>query len=127
MILDVAKSLYDRRSKIKEAKRQERQDIAVYFDSVSKCLSDVHTKLKQGEYPHGSCKEMEQYAKMLPALIRNDMIPDIDKLASDLWSSRHIEDTYLILTDPDKEKLLARIDEAAGLFRSTATALRSGI
>ena len=127
-LLGVAKTLFGLRGELKKAKVDRRGRIATYFESISKCLADVSTSLKDGQVPHGKCAEMKTYAEALPAAISHEIgYSEARRLSEELGAAYQVEALLSELSDSNQERELAKLDEAAGIFQALANTIRASV
>lgn len=129
LILNVAKSLLDAAEFFRASSRQRREDMAVLFEEISACLTDVATEIRLGGVPHGRCAEMQQYARDLPDKTRKELGDDrAEELGGTLADAYNVEQVAMELQRvedaADKEPYLATIEEAAGKFRALANLVK---
>ena len=126
-ILSVAKTLFGFKDVLDKSHRDRKDRIASYFESISKCLAEISSKLKANKVPHGRCAEMKFYASQLPNTV-GDVIgkAEAQRLAKDLESAHEVE---LLLSklyqSPDRASQLAKLDEASGIFQALANSIRA--
>src|SRR5205085_10691518 len=116
---------------------------AMYFENVSRCLSDIATALKEGTEPRQACEELETYALVADRMPREkedlilrvygkDLAIDLGFRLSDLTSVR--KDAVGVLlqfrrgnympsyNDTTPQEVLAesivKIEKAAGNFKA---------
>ena len=125
-ILSVAKALFGLRSQLREAHRERRDRIAVYFETVSRTLAEVSATLREGQVPHGKCAEMATYARQLADTIGDEIgQDDVARLASDLEQAHEVEMLFAFNALPDRDDRLSKLDEASGVFMALAVSLRA--
>lgn len=126
-ILGVAKELFGLRDLLSKAKADRRAKVATFFENVSGCVADVSTSLKEGQVPHGKCAEMEVYAQELPALVADELGKDrAQALGGRLRAAYEVERILGELpANSDRDEELAKLDQAAGVFRALANVVRA--
>ena len=60
-LLKISEILLGRRDKLREAKAEHRKRVSLYFENVSRCLSDIAAALKTGTAPWQACGELDAY------------------------------------------------------------------
>ena len=130
-ILDVAKSLLGMSEQLRSANRERRSDMSHLFEQISNCLVAVSTEIRAGGVPHGRCAELEQYARELPGLVRDELGETrAQELGDTLLSAYNVQSVAIDLQQVEdaqqKESFLAEIEEASGKFRALANLVRLG-
>lgn len=125
-ILEVAKELLGLGEHLKKAKKERREEVALFFEKVSTCLRDVMTSLMAETVPHGKCAEMETYARDLPGKVSDQLGKQkAEELGAKLWSAYAVEGLVAELHDrPSRDAELAKLDEAAGVFDALSNLVR---
>lgn len=129
LLLDVGKTTFDLLGKSNVRKDTRREKVAEYLDKIAVTLSKSAQSFKQGEIPHGQCLVMEQLAMQLPKTI-GDFIGEsqaID-LQNKLLQAHNVEMFMSGLSKNDKkerEQVLIKMEQAAGLFEATAITIRA--
>ena len=125
-IVDVAKAMYDLKSKFSALRKERRAEIADFFSDVSKTLHQVQETLAQGNVPHGQCRQMLSYAGNFERIV-GDVLgqPESQEFAASL---RDAHDAESLLTElshyPGAAEQLAELERASGLYAGLATYVR---
>lgn len=128
-LFDVAKGLFDLRGDLRKAARDRRDRIAEYFDALAGLVGAVASSLRQGQYPHGSCAQLEALAALMPETLEGLVDDNAARgYQEKLLEIRRIELLFgdLRSMPPDlAERKLVEIEEAAGYFLAIAMHLRA--
>ena len=126
-ILDIARTLFGLRGKLREARRDRRDRIADYFDNISLTVQEVANSLKKDEIPHGKCEEMAVYADMLTDTVGDEIgLEKAQELSNRLKEAHEVELIIMeIRDDSDKESKIAQLEKASGLFKALANSIRA--
>ncbi len=125
-ILTIARTLFGFKADLAKTRRDRRDRIADYFESISKTVEEVAITLKQGQVPHGKCAEMGAYADMLPATVGDELGTQIAQtLATQLRDAHDVERLFSEVSGPDAQAKIGQLEEASGLFKATATSIRA--
>ena len=126
-ILLVARELFGLRVNLENAKRERRERIAQYLETIATTLSEVATELRLGRVPHGKCAEMGGHADLLHETIGNAIDTErVRELASVLKGAHEVEQIYYELDNArGSDTEIAKLDEAAGLFRALAASVKA--
>jgi hypothetical protein len=127
-IIDVAKALFGFKESLMKANQQKRNEMADYFQAVSKCLTVTYEKLLADEVPHDRCAELEQYAILLPSVVKG-FIEDAKakELSGILLRSHAVEGLWEDFNrNPKKKRQLPKIAEASGIFLALSNSIRTG-
>jgi hypothetical protein len=126
-ILDVAGKLFGLKDQLSKARRDRRDRIAEYFATLGKTLGEVAGSLRKDEIPHGKCAAMQHFATELPKTVAG-VVSDAE--ANDY--ARRLADAYEVEMlwgelrgAPDRERKLAQLERAAGLFEAIAATVRA--
>jgi hypothetical protein len=127
-IWQIVKDIKTLKVEYEKAEQARRENIADYFERISMCLSDVHTKLSRNETPHGGCAELRRYAEMLPSTIGKEIG---DKKAEEfkkrLEAAHEVERLIIDLSEsPNREEELKKLDEASGELKALSVSIRHG-
>ena len=109
------------------AKRQQRDRLADYCESISKCLSRPYVDLDQGQRRHGCCSEMDHYMQDLKDVVGKILSPEeYDELHSVLSVAYHVEHLDQELKKPDRPgSKYAELAIASGKFAAIANKIRA--
>lgn len=128
-ILEVAQGLMGFGESFRQAERARRDRMADYFMAVGTVLNDTAEKLRKGEYPHGSCAQLEVHAKSLVSVVGDEIgQAEAQKWADKLDQAHEIERVHTELEQLPKSNRpaeIAAIDEAAGVFKAMAVNLKA--
>lgn len=123
VILWVAERFLDYRERFKAAQRDRRDRIADYFEHIATCLEKISEELRLDRIPHGSCAEIEEYAKNLPDVIKEDIGSEkAEELSAKLHLAHEVE---RLAIDSKERAQLHKIDEASGKFRALSSYIRA--
>ena len=128
-ILKVAKELFGIFSKLDEKKLARTAKVADYFSNLAQTIEDTSAHLKKGEYPHGKCEELRFHAdnmtRTIGDLIGKKRAEKYSALVMGVWEIERMHVEITNLNDKkEKNKLLKKLDEAAGYFRGVSAHLR---
>lgn len=126
-ILGVARELFGLRDLLSKTRADRRAKVVAFFESVSRCVADVSTSIKNDQVPHGKCAEMEIYAQELPALVEDEVGKDRARaLGEKLRAAYEVERLLGELPGgPVRDQELAKLDQAAGVFQALANVVRA--
>ena len=127
-LLSAATALYGSARDLLTARRDRRKRLAQYFAELAQLIEDVAASLRHKEYPHGSCAQLHEIARLLPRTVRGLIDPKkAKKIQEDLFRVWEIEQLHAETFSLSKKKINERIgplDEAAGKLRALAAHLR---
>jgi hypothetical protein len=129
LLLEVGKTTLDLLGKSQVKKDARKGKVADYLEEISKTIQDAANVFKQGQVPHGSCETMRILALSIPSTIgdfvgKNEALDLQDKLLQ----AHNIEKFMYDLGKNDKKEraeTLAKMEQAAGLFKAAAISLRA--
>ena len=82
-ILSVAQRLWALRDNFYQLNKDQKEELASYFQAISDCLGQTAMELRAGNMPHGNCKKMLEYAKMfaekLEGVIETEMAGEFSR------------------------------------------------
>ena len=109
------------------AKRQQRDRLADYCESISKCLSRAYVDLDRGQIPHGCCSEMDHYMRDLRNVLGKILSPeDYDELHGVLSVAYQVEHLDRELKESDRPgSKYAELAIASGKFAAIANKIRA--
>jgi hypothetical protein len=119
--------VWNLKESLNKAKRDQRERIAKYFENIRDCIIDVVAKLRIDQIPHGSCAEMEMYAKQLPDLVHGVLKDDESiRLQKELYKA-HLTEKFIVEIEgrPDRDAKLAELEESAGRLKAIANYLHA--
>ena len=126
-IREVARAFLAFKEELRQASREDRIEVANFFQDISECLAAVTASLRDDEVPHGKCGEMKGFATQLSQKVGR-VIKDksqVADLAAHLDSAYEVEALWEALQNlPNREEELAKLDEASGKFRGLAISIR---
>ena len=127
-LLDVALKLFGLRDSLSKARRERKQEVADFLNSIAKNIEDASASLKQGIYPHGTCQILLLHSQqMVPAIGDLVGVPQATELGNQLREVWEIEGLHAELgSKPSQERRrsLHVLDQSAGLFKATADLVR---
>ena len=68
-LLKVGTTLFGLRDKLSTARRQRKQDVADFIESIAASIEGASASLKQQDYPHGRCEEIFAHSNQIQAAI----------------------------------------------------------
>ncbi len=109
------------------AKRQQKDRLADYCMSVSKCLSKAFVELDRGHIPHGRCSEMDHYMRDMKEVLGEILSPEeYDELHEVLSVAYHVEYIDRELKEPNRaDSKYAELAIASGKFAAIANKIRA--
>jgi hypothetical protein len=130
---------------LKRAKRDRRDRVAEYFQSVSLCLDAIAQAMRAAivndarggaAIPHSACAELNAYAEDLPRAVgaeigdaRADQLADQlrDAAADRALIVRYLELSRIAKTDGGREldAAIVELEKSAGQLRALAVSLRA--
>jgi hypothetical protein len=112
---------------IRKARREQRDRVAVYCESVAHTLSQAFKQLERGIFPHGLCAEMDRHMHHLRDVLEKTLSKkDFDDLRDALHVAYRVEHIDQELPDPPRAgSKYAELDIAAGKFRAVAEKIRA--
>lgn len=127
-IFNVGQKLFGLRNELARARQERKQSVADFLASIAQTIEDASALLKQDTYPHGKCQELLSHSQHMEAAI-GDLIGESQarELGAQLGEVYEVERLYSELgseTDPDRQRKLSVLDQAAGQFRATAAFVR---
>ena len=129
LLLDAGKITLDLLGKSTVRKDARRENVAGYLAEIVKTIQDAADVFKNGDVPHGSCSVMKQLALSLPQTI-GDFIGKTEALdlQDKLLKAHNIEKIMYDLSKNDKKEraeTIAKMEQAAGLFKAAAITIRA--
>lgn len=124
-ILIVAKELFGLKSELMQAKKERKVKVSDYLINVANTISEITIELRLGNVPHGKCAEMGGHTELLQETI-GDLIDNkkLEDLTSYLKTATEVESIAIELDSAkESENEIAKLDEAAGLFRALAASI----
>lgn len=76
-ILSVAQRLWILKDSFSQASKEQKEELAIYFEKISNCLGQTAMDLRAGNMPHGNCGKMLEYAKMFVKKVEGIIEPDM--------------------------------------------------
>jgi hypothetical protein len=126
-ILSVAKGLLAIRESFAKAKKERRENVAVYFEKISTCLAETAKELRKGVVPHGMCGRMSVYAEefeeTVKGLISKEKAEKFSQKLKDNYATEHAVDD--IIKARERESEIDKIEEASGVFQGLADSIRA--
>lgn len=127
-IFMVGEKLFGLRGELIKAEQMRKQQVAEYLAKIAQTIEEASSLLKQGQYPHGKCQELFVHAQNMEAAI-GDLVGKVRalELADQLREVHNIERLHAefsTLDNPQRERSLAALDQAAGHLRATAAFVR---
>ena len=74
-ILSVAQRLWILKDNFSQANKEQKEELASYFEQISNCLGQTAMELRAGNMPHGNCGKMLEYAKMFAKKVEGIIEP----------------------------------------------------
>lgn len=127
-LYDLGQKLFGLRNELAKARQARKQTVADFLASIAQSIEDASAELKQGTYPHGKCQELLTHSQHMEAAI-GDLVGQAEatQLSAQLAEVYEIERLHAELgseTDPERQRQLSVLDQAAGQFRATAAFVR---
>lgn len=125
-LLGVGQKLFGLRLELAKARQARKQTVADFLAAIAQSIEDASASLKQGIYPHGKCQELLAHSQHMEAAI-GDLIGQLQarELGTQLGEVYEIERLHAELgPDPDRQRKLSVLDQAAGQFRATSAFVR---
>lgn len=76
-ILSVAQRLWILKDNFSQASIEQKEELAGYFENISKCLGQTARELRAGNMPHNNCEKMLEYAKMFAKKVEGIIEPEM--------------------------------------------------
>ena len=76
-ILSVAQRLWALRDDFYKLNKDQKEELASYFQAISDCLRRTAMQLREGNMPHGNCGKMLEYAKMFAEKVEGVIEPEM--------------------------------------------------
>ena len=76
-ILSVAQRLWVLKDNFSQANKEQKEELASYFENISNCLAETAKELRAGNMPHGNCGKMLEFAKMFANKVEGIIEPEI--------------------------------------------------
>lgn len=128
IILNVAEKLFGLRGELAKAKQARKQQVADFLAATAQTIEEASASLKQGIYPHGKCQELLSHSQHMEAaigdLIGNQPAGDLGAQLKEVWQIEQLHAELGNVAPGERERRLSVLDQAAGLFRATATFVR---
>ena len=97
-ILSVGQRLWVLKDNFSRANKQQKEELAKYFEDISKCLGETATELRAGNLPHGNCGKILEYAKIfakkLEGIIEPEMAGEFSRKLVGAYRTEHALDGY---------------------------------
>ena len=97
-ILSVAQRLWVLKDNFSRANKEQKEELAKYFEDISNCLGQTATELRAGNLPHGNCGKMLEYAKIfakkLEGIIEPEMAGEFSRKLVGAYRTEHALDGY---------------------------------
>ncbi len=128
-VLEVVKDLQKSIPDLEKVDQNRRNQIADYFDSISKTLEETFLQIEKGENPWKLCAEIEEHARVFEEKLDQGILNiNVHELAQKLKDAHHARRLLVEFADlPDSKQELRKLGEASGKFYALAKYLRSGI
>jgi hypothetical protein len=127
-LLAVGKSLFGLRTELAKARQSRKQQVADFVACIAQSIEDASASLKQNAYPHGKCEEILAHSQHMEAAIGDLVgVPKAQELAAQLREVWEVELLFSELRsdpEPERDRKLSVLDQAAGQFRATAAFVR---
>jgi hypothetical protein len=76
-ILSVAQRLWVLKDNFSQANKEQKEELASFFENISNCLGETAKELRAGNMPHDNCGKMLEYAKMFDKKVEGIIEPEI--------------------------------------------------
>jgi hypothetical protein len=76
-ILSVAQRLWVLKDNFSQANKEQKEELASYFENISNCLGETAKELRAGNMPHDNCGKMLEYAKMFAKKVEGIIEPEM--------------------------------------------------
>jgi hypothetical protein len=137
-ILSVAQRLWILKDSFSHAGKEQKEELARYFEGISNCLGQTAMELRAGNMPHGNCGKMLEYAKMFVKKVEGIIEPHLaNEFSRKLVGAYNIEHPLDGFEDLMAKNLLTEIqnpvqsynpfelmEQASGDFRFLADYIR---
>jgi hypothetical protein len=125
-IFDAVMKLDERRDRIAQGDRAQRDRAAAWLDKTADTLDRVVTDLRRDVVPHGACDEMLLRADDLVETLGDQVgTAYAEETARLLRDAHEVEMLIAVLDgDPARDKKIAQLDRAAGMLRVDADYVR---
>jgi hypothetical protein len=98
LLIKVAETLLSLSSRLQQANADRRRNVSLYFENLSRCLSEIAEALKSGVPPSRACGELREYSvrynnwddekNPIAAVFGEDLAKDISSVLRRLVSTR---------------------------------------
>ena len=127
-LFDVGQKIFGLKIELAKARQNRKHQVAEFLAAIAQTIEEANAELRQGNYPHGKCQELFVHSQNMEAAI-GDLVgqPLAQALGAQLAEVYEIERLHAELgadTEPERQRKLSVLDQAAGQFRATAAFVR---
>lgn len=125
-LVGIAECVLNIREKL--SKKEKRKEAADWLNQIAELLNSVIEDLKQVQYPHDKCMEMNFYlqrmAEILSTHLNEKELQDLQQLLEQAYKVEAMFGDYSRLSDEEKAVNIQKLEETVGIFRGSASILR---
>jgi hypothetical protein len=123
-ILDVARSLFDRRDAIIKDKKEKCDQLAKYFEGIADTLQQLADSIRVNQLAKGKIAQLSTYADLLPRTVGSDLkLMDMEELTGKLRRS-YTMSSLRSEVKKDRQRVISQIEEASGVFKALGASCR---
>jgi len=116
-ILSVAQRLWVLKDNFSQANKEQKEELASYFENISNCLAEAAMELRAGNIPHGNCGRMLGYAKIFTKKVEGIIEPEIaEEFSRKLVGASKIEHSLDGYEDVMANGLLSEVQKPVQLY-----------
>ena len=116
-ILSVAQRLWVLKDNFSQANKEQKEELASYFENISNCLGETAKELRTGNIPHGNCGKMLEYAKMFAKKVEGIIEPEIaGEFSRKLVGASKIEHSLDGYEDVMANSLLSEVQNSVQVY-----------
>jgi hypothetical protein len=127
-IFKVAEKLFGLRRDLSQARQARKQQVADFLAATAQTIEEASASLKHDIYPHGKCQELLMHSQNMEAaigdLIGTQQALDLAQQLKEVWQIEQLYGELQGTAQTERERRLSVLDQAAGLFRATASFVR---
>jgi len=124
---DIAQGLIGLKSSFNQAKRDQKDRISEYFESIGNIIQDTADSFKNDEVPHGKCQQLLDQAQYFTDVVGDTINHEkAEEFKAKLIQSREVELLASeILGNEDQSEKIIELEKIAASFLSLAIALKA--
>ena len=123
-ILDVARSIFERRDVIIKNRKEKCDQLAKYFEGIAETLQQLADSIKVNQVAQGKVAQLATYADLLPQSVGNELkLMDVEELTRRLKRSYNLR-SLKSEVKKDPQRVISQIEEASGVFQALGASCR---